>query len=147
MIYKGKQIDDRIYVSREEKLSELCSNCEEFDVSEIDRWMKAVIQKSKELKQKGVAFKDVQLQISADGWHYNPNGADDESYMNISITWMEMETDTERESRIEKKKKWIDQEIETEKRAAEAKDAAQKREIENAIRTLENSGYKVTGKK
>ena len=143
MIYKGKQIDDRIYVSREENLSELCSNCEKFDVSEIDRWMKAVIQKSKELKQKGVAFKDVQLRISADGWHYNPNGADDESYMNIGITWMEMETDTERESRIEKKKRWIDQEIEIEKREAEAKDFAHKLEIEKAIRTLERNGYKV----
>lgn len=143
MIYKGKQIEDRIYVSREENLSELCSNCEEFDISEIDRWKKAVEYKTEELRRKGVAFKDVQLQISADGYHYNPNGADDESYMNINITWMEMETDQERESRIEKEKKWIDQQIETEKRAAEAKDIAQKREIENAIKILERNGYKV----
>ena len=63
--------------------------------------------------------------------------------MNINITWMEMETDTERESRIEKRKKWIDQQVETEKREAESKEMARKREIENAIRTLERNGYKV----
>ena len=143
MIYKGKKIKDREYVGKSQSLASLYDNSQDFTLEDIEGWKELIIKKTEELKSKGVDFKNLTIGITGDGFHYNPNGADDEPYMNIYLQWQEMETDEEREKRIERKKKSIDKDIECEKRNEEAKKLAKQREIERSIETLRQAGYRV----
>lgn len=143
MEYKGKEIEDHDYVGKSQSLANLYGNSNDFTLEEIEAWEKLIIKKKKELKSNGVDFKDVTIGIIGDGFHYNPNGADDEPYMDIYLQWRELETDEEREKRIERKKKWIDEDIEREKRKEEAKKLAEQKEIERSIETLRKAGYQV----
>ena len=143
MEYKGKEIEDHDYVGKSQSLANLYGNSNDFTLEEIEAWKEAIIKKTEELKSKGVDFKDVTIGIIGDGFHYNPNGADDEPYMDIYLQWRELETDEEREKRIERKKKWIDEDIEREKRKEEAKKLAEQKEIERSIETLRKAGYQV----
>ena len=143
MIYKGRQIEDHSYVGKSQVIESLFENSQDFTLEDIEAWKEAIIKKTEELKSNGVDFKDVTIGIIGDGFHYNPNGADDEPYMDIYLQWRELETDEEREKRIERKKKWIDEDIEREKRREEAKKLAERKEIERSIETLRKAGYKV----
>ena len=143
MIYKGKEIEDHEYVGKSQMLESLDENSHDFTLEDIERWKKHIIKKTEELKSKGVDFKDVTIGIIGDGFHYNPNSADVEAYMEICLQWKELETDEERKKRIERKKKSIDDEIEYEKRKEEAKKLAEQKEIERSIETLRRAGYQV----
>lgn len=143
MIYKGKEIEDHEYVGKSQMLESLDENSHDFTLEDIEEWKEHIIKKTEELKSKGVDFKDVTIGIIGDGFHYNPNGADDEAYMEIYLQWKELETDEEREKRIERKKKSIDNDIEREKRKEEAKKLAEKEEIARSIETLRRAGYNV----
>lgn len=143
MIYKGKEIKDREYVGKSQEVASLYDNSQDFTLEDIEGWKELIIKKTEELKSKGIDFKDVTIGITGDGFHYNPNGADDEPYMNIYLQWLELETDEEREKRIGQKKKWIDEDIEREKRKEEAKKMAEKEEIERSIKILRRAGYNV----
>ena len=143
MEYKGKEIEDHDYVGKSQSLANLYGNSNDFTLEEIEAWKEAIIKKTEELKSKGVDFKDVTIGIIGDGFHYNPNGADDEPYMDIYLQWRELETDEERDKRIERKKKWIDEDIEREKRKEEARKLAEQKEIERSIETLRKAGYQV----
>lgn len=143
MIYKGKEIKDREYVGKSQEVASMCDNSQDFTLEDIEGWKELIIKKTEELKSKGIDFKDVTIGIIGDGFHYNPNGADDEPYMDIYLQWKEMETDEEREKRIGQKKKWIDEDIEREKRREEAKKLAEKEEVERCIKTLRRAGYNV----
>jgi len=143
MIYKGKEIEDHCYVCKSQMIESLDENCQDFNLDDIEAWKELIIKKTDELKSKGVDFKDVTIGIIGDGFHYNPNGADDEPYMDIYLQWKELETDEDREKRIEQKKKWIDEDIEREKRKEESKKLAEQKEIERSIETLRKAGYKV----
>lgn len=143
MIYKGKEIEDREYVGKSQMLESLDGNSHDFTLEDIEKWKEHIIKKTEELTSKGVDFKDVTIGIIGDGFYYNPNGADDEPYMDIYVQWWELETDYEREKRIERKKKSIDEDIEHEKRKEEAKKLAEKEEIARSIETLRRAGYQV----
>ena len=143
MIYKGKEIEDHCYVCKSQVIESLYENSQDFTLDDIEAWKELIIKKTEELKSKGVDFKNVTIGIIGDGFHYNPNGADDEPYMDIHLQWQELETDEDREKRIEQKKKWIDEDIESEKRREEAKKLAEQKEIERSIETLRKAGYKV----
>lgn len=143
MIYKGRVIEDRAYVGKSQSLASMYDNSQDFTLEDIEGWRELIIKKTEELKSKGIDFKDVTIGITGDGFHYNPNGADDDPYMDIYLQWQEMETDEEREKRIERKKKSIDEDIEREKRKEEAKKLAEKEEIERSIETLRRAGYNV----
>lgn len=143
MEYKGRQIEDHCYVGKSQVLASLDENSQDFTLDDIEAWKEAIIKKTEELKSKGVDFKDVTIGIIGDGFHYNPNGADDEPYMDIHLQWQVLETDEEREKRIEQKKKWIDEDIEREKRKEEAKKLAEQMEIARSIETLRRAGYNV----
>ena len=143
MIYKGKEIEDHCYEWKNQVIENWYNNSQRFTLEEIEAWKELIIKKTEELKSKGVDFKDVTIGIIGDGFHYNPNGADDDPYMEIYLEWQELETDDEREKRIERKKKWIDEEIEREKRMEEAKKLAEQKEIERSIERLRNAGYQV----
>ena len=143
MIYKGRVIEDREYVGKSQSLANLYGNIQDFTIEDIEGWKEAIVKKTEELKSKGVDFKDVTIGIIGDGFHYNPDGADTEPYMDIYIQWQELETDYEREKRIEREKKSIDEDIELEKRREEVKKLAEQQEIERSIKTLRRAGYKV----
>lgn len=143
MEYKGKQIEDRDYVGKSQVIESLSENSQDFTLEVIKAWEELIIKKKTELKSNGVDFKDVTIGIIGDGFHYNPNGADDEPYMNVYLQWQELETDEEREKRIERTKKRIDEDIECEKRKEEAKKLAEQKEIERSIERLRNAGYQV----
>lgn len=143
MIYKGKEIEDRCYVGNSQMLESLDDNSHDFTLEDIEGWKEHIIKKTEELKSNGVDFKDVTIGIIGDGFHYNPNGADDEPHMVIYLQWKELETDEESEKRIERKKKSIDEGIEREKRKEEAKKLAEKEEIARSIETLRRAGYNV----
>lgn len=143
MLYKGKEIEDHCYVWKNQVIESLDENDHNFTLDNIEAWKEAIINKTEELKSNGVDFKNVTIGITGDGFHYNPNGADDEPYMSIYLQWYVLETDEEREKRIEKTKKNIDKDIENEKRREEAKKLAERVEIERAIEKLRNAGYQV----
>lgn len=143
MIYKCRVIEDREYVDKSQLLANMYSNSQDFTLDDIEGWKEHIIKKTEELKSKGVDFKDVTIGIIGDGFQYNPDGADTEPYMDIYIQWQELETDYEREKRIEREKKLIDEDIEREKRMEEAKKLAEKVEIERSIETLRRAGYQV----
>ena len=124
-------------------IESLDDNCQDFTLDDIEAWKELIIKKTEELKSNGVDFKDVTIGIIGDGFHYNPNGADDEPYMDIHLQWQVLETDEEREKRIERKKKSIDEDIECEKRREEARKLAEQMEIERSIATLRRAGYNV----
>lgn len=144
MIYKGKEIEDHCYVGKNQMIESLDENSMSITLENIESWKELIIKKTEELKFKGVDFKNVTIGIIGDGYHYNPNGADNEPYMNIYLVWQESETDEERERRIGLKKKWIDEDIECEKRREEAKKLVEQKEIERSVETLRNAGYQVT---
>lgn len=143
MIYKGKVIEDREYVGKSQVIESLYGNSNDFTLGEIEGWKEAIVRKTEELESKGVDFKDVTIGIIADGFHYNPNGADDEPYMDIQLQWKELETDKEREKRIGRRKKSIDEEIGREKRKEEARKLVEQKEIERSIERLRKAGYNV----
>ena len=124
-------------------IESLDDNCQDFTLDDIEAWKELIIKKTEELKSNGVDFKDVTIGIIGDGFHYNPNGADDEPHMDIHLQWQVLETDEEREKRIERKKKSIDEDIECEKRREEARKLAEQMEIERSIATLRRAGYNV----
>lgn len=143
MIYKGKEIEDHWYMCKSQVIESMYGNSQDFTLDNIEAWKEAIIKKTEELKSKGVDFKDVTIGIMGDSFHYNPSGADDEPYMDIYLQWRELETDEEREKRIERKKKSIDEDIEHEKRMEEAKKLAEQEEIERSIEILRKAGYQV----
>lgn len=143
MIYKGKEIEDHCYECKNQVIESLSENIQNFTLEVIKGWEELIIKKTEELKSKGVDFKDVTIDIIGDGFHYNPNGADDEPYMDIYLQWKELETDYEREKRIEKKKKSIDDEIEDEKKRAEYEKQQKENELWRAIETISRNGYQV----
>ena len=143
MEYKGKEIEDHCYVGKSQVIESLSENSQDFTLEVIKAWEELIIKKKVELKSSGVDFKDATIGIIGDGFHYNPNGADDEPYMNVYLQWQELETDEEREKRIERTKKRIDEDIEYEKRKEEAKKLAEQKEIERSIERLRNAGYQV----
>ena len=144
MIYKGKEIEDYHYVWKNQVIESLDENDHNFTLDNIEAWKELIIKKTEELESNGVHFKNIAIGIMAEGYHYNPNGTDDDPYMDISLQWQELETDEEREKRIEKTKKYIDKDIENEKRREEAKKLAEQIEIERAIEKLRNAGYQVS---
>lgn len=143
MIYKGRVIEDREYVGKSQSLASLYDNSQDFTLADIDGWKEAIVKKTEELKSKGVDFKDVKLNIVGDGFHDNPNGADDEPYMNIHLQWQELETDEEREKRIEKAKKKIDSDLKYEIEREMWKKRMEEREVQEAIDRVQRAGYKV----
>lgn len=143
MIYKGKEIEDHCYEWKNQVIENWYNNSQRFTIEEIEAWKELIIKKTEELKSKGVDFKDVTIGIIGDGFHYNPNGADDEPYIEIYLEWQELETDDEREKRIEKAKKKIDSDLKYEIEREMWKKCLEEREVQEAIDRVQRAGYKV----
>jgi hypothetical protein len=55
-----------------------------------------------------------------------------------------METDEESDERMLREMSWIDRKVEDEERQRNAKELAEKVEVERAMKVLEKNGYKVS---
>lgn len=143
MEYKGKHIEDKCYKFKYNKIEEHDCNSMEFTAEDLDRWKEILAAKEKELTEAGADFKNVRLLIQGDGFHYNPNGADDDAYMEIHLQWKEAETEEEKLHRIEKSKRKIDEEIATEEAHKKYLEEKKQMEMDKAIRLLRANGYNV----
>lgn len=143
MEYKGRQIEDHCYVVKSIQIKCYDENEVNFTIEDLEKWKKAVEDKTAELKGKGVDFKDVCLNIYSDGYHCNDNGPDDDPFMEISVSWLEMETEEQREKRIEKAKKKIDSDLKYEIENEMWRKRMEEREVQEAIDRVQRAGYKV----
>lgn len=131
MFYKGKEIEDHCYVSKSEMISGLHGDDQNFGLDEIEAWKELIIKKTEELKSSGVDFKNVKINIVGDCYRY----------IQISIKWDEMETDEEREIRINKHKARIDEQIVDEQRKREGIEEEKNLELERALEVIKRHGY------
>ncbi len=133
MFYKGKEIEDHCYVGKSQVIESLFENSQDFTLDDIEVWKETIIKKTEELKSSGVDFKNVKINIVGDRYRY----------IQISIKWDEMETDEEREKRIEKAKKKIDSDLKYEIEREMWKKRMEEREVQEAIDRVQRAGYKV----
>ena len=143
MEYKGRQIEDKCYKFKYEQIEEYDCNSMEFTAEDLNRWKKILAAKEKELTETSTDFRDVRLSIIADGFHYNPNGVDDEEYMKIKLQWQEAETEEEKLHRIEKSKRKIDEDIAAEEATKKYLKEKKQKELDRAIGLLRANGYNV----
>lgn len=146
MKYKGQHIDDTKDVKRYERVDKFTydySNGIELGIEELDELKEIIRKKESELKEKGVRFSDVKIEMLGIDAQYNPNGADQDSEFITDISWMEEENEEEKEKRIRWEKERIDMVIE-DRIASEARAERVRREmlemLAAAVRTIEENG-------
>ena len=143
MNYRGQHIDDTKDVKRYERLDKFTydySNGIELGIEELDELKEIIRKKEFELKEKGVRFSDVKIEMLGIDAQYNPNGADQDSEFITDISWMEEENEEEKEKRIQWEKERIDMVIE-DKIADEARTERIRREmLAAAVKTIEENG-------
>jgi hypothetical protein len=143
MEYRGQHIDDTKDVKRYERLDKFTydySNGIELGIEELDELKEIIRKKESELKEKGVRFSDVKIEMLGIDAQYNPNGADQDSEFITDISWMEEENEEEKEKRIRWEKERIDMVIE-DRIASEARAERVRREmLAAAVRTIEENG-------
>jgi hypothetical protein len=143
MKYKGQHINDTEDVKRYEKVDKFTydySNGIELGIEELDELKEIIRKKESELKEKGVRFSDVKIEMLGIDAQYNPNGADQDSEFITDISWMEEENEEEKEKRIRWEKERIDMVIE-DRIASEARAERVRREmLAAAVRTIEENG-------
>jgi len=145
MIYKGKEIKEKEYVLvEEEPFLEYSSNYVEFDLEDLEDLCEKYKAKEKELKDSGLDFKDLTIEFWARDYEYNPNGADWDDEAKLYFTYKRLETDEESDERMLREMSWIDRKVEDEERQRNAKELAEKVEVERAMKVLEKNGYKVS---
>lgn len=143
MEYKGKHINDTSDIKRYEKVDKFTndySNEIELGIEELDELKNLIRKKESELKEKGVRFSGVKIEMIGNDERYNPNGRDDPAEFITHLSWMEEENEEEKEKRIKWEKNHIDKVIE-DQIASEARTERIRREIlAAAIKTIEENG-------
>lgn len=140
MIYKGQEIQDKVFKERTEEYKHLYDNDFYLDLEDLNELREALAAKAIELTQKGIDFKDLDLNFYATEFHENDNGPDDSSDCIISFSYMTLETDEESKARIEREKHWIDEKLKKEERKREAEKLTKEIEIRKAKETLQKYG-------
>lgn len=149
MNYRGYNIDDRTDVYKSTRLPKHCSDCSNIislTSGDLRNLLNTVKRKEKELKAIGRPHNDICVTIvmTGESEQYNPNGADWEPTFETELSWSEPETKEEAEKRIEKTKRRIDEGIEIERQKREDKENQKKKALEQAIKLVEQSGFKVS---
>jgi hypothetical protein len=143
MKYKGQHINDTEDVKRYEKVDKFTydySNGIELGIEELDELKEIIRKKESELKEKGVRFSDVKIEMLGRDEQYNPNGADQKPEFITELSWMEEESAEEKERRVQWEKERIDMVIE-DRIASEARAERVRREmLAAAVRTIEENG-------
>ena len=150
MNYKGHNIEETRNEMRNEKVDKFTfnySNEIELGIEELDELKEIIRKKEAELKEKGIKFSDVKIEMRGCAEQYNPNGADYPAEFITELSWMEEESQEEKEKRIQREKERIDMVIE-DRIASEAREERIRRaSLEAAIRIIEENGGTVTNLK
>ena len=147
MIYKGHKIEEKEYKTVEEEdnpIREYSTNFAEFGLEDLEELAAEYKKKEEELKNADIDFKDLKLVFWAQDYDYNPNGPDTDEEAKIYFSYKRMETDEESDERMLREMSWIDRKVEDEERQRNAKELAEKVEVERAMKVLEKNGYKVS---
>lgn len=143
MEYRGQHIDDTKDVKRYERLDKFTydySNGIELGIEELDELKEIIRKKESELKEKGVRFSDVKIEMLGIDAQYNPNGADQDSEFITDISWMEEENEEEKEKRIRWEKERIDMDIADEERIERIRQRIRREALVAAVKTIEENG-------
>lgn len=143
MKYRGHDIEETRNVMRYERVDKFTydySNEIHLDVEELDDLKDLIRKKEAELKEKGVRFSDVKIEMMGSAEEYNPNGADYPAEFTTNLSWIEEETEEEKEKRIEQDKKHIDMVIEDEIRRKEWEERNRRASLEAAIKVIKENG-------
>jgi hypothetical protein len=121
MEYKGQHINDTEDVNRYEKVDKFTkdfSNEIELGIEELDELKDLIRKKESELKEKGVKFSDVKIEMSGYDARY-----EDPSEFITNLSWKEEENKEEKEKRIqlEKQRIYREERVRMEKLAAAVK--------------------------
>ena len=143
MNYKGHNIEETMNVMRYEKVDKFTyedSNEIELGIEELDELKEIIRKKETELKEKGVGFSNVKIEMTGSAEQYNPNGADFSAEFITTLSWMEEESQEEKEKRIWWEKERIDMVKALEERNRRAS-------LKAAIKVIEENGGTVTNLK
>ncbi len=143
MEYKGRHIDDTRDVKRYEKLDKFTydySNDIELGIEELDELKEIIRKKEVELKEKGVKFSDVKIEMMGKDEWYNPNGADTPAEFITELSWMEEENKEEKEKRVQSEKQRIDWLIEDEITTKARSERIRREMLAAAVKTIEENG-------
>lgn len=144
MIYKGKEIKDRVEILVEEQpFIDYGFNYVEFTLEDLEDLARYYREKEQSLKEEGIEFRDLTLNFHGTSYYSNPNGPDEDSNMEIYFSYYRTETEEEHDDRILREMEWIDSQIENKERAKNASELVKKVEIEKAKKLLEENGYSV----
>ena len=144
MIYKGKEIEDhKDVLVEEEPFIDYGYNYVEFTLEDLEDLARDYREKEKSLKENGVEFRDLTLNLHGTSYYSNPNGPDEDANMEILFSYYRPETEEEHDDRILRKMQYIDKEIENKEREKNASELVKRVEIEKAKKLLEENGYSV----
>jgi len=149
MNYKGHNIEETRNEMRNEKVDKFTYDYNEIElgIEELDELKEIIRKKEAELKEKGIKFSDVKIKMSGCAEQYNPNGADYPAEFITELSWMEEESQEEKEKRIQWEKERIDMIIE-DRIASEAREERIRRaSLKAAIKVIEENGGTVTNLK
>lgn len=98
------------------------------------------MKKEADLKERGVGFSDVNIEMRGIDEQYNPNGPDYEAEFITELYWIEEENEEEKEKRIQRDKKHIDVIIEDEIRRKAWDEQTRRASLEAAIKVIKENG-------
>lgn len=148
MKYRGYDIEETRNVMRYEKVAKftydysnkIYSNKIELGIEELDELKETIRKKEAELKEKGVRFSDVKIEMTGSAEQYNPNGADFPAEFTTELSWMEEENEEEKERRIQCEKDIIDMTIEARIASEAMEEQIRRASLEAAIKVIEENG-------
>lgn len=143
MKYRGYDIEETRNEMRYEKVDKFTSNYYneiELGIEELDEMKDLIRKKEAELKEKGIKYSDVKINMLGRDEQYNPNGADYPAEFITELSWMEEENEEEKEKRIHREKERIDKLIEDEAATKEREERIRRATLEAAIKVIEENG-------
>lgn len=142
MEYKGQYIEDKVYNRHECLLKTLDYNDQVFTKDNLLEWCRAIEEKEIELQNNKIDYNEVVLDIYAQE-EWDTDYKQSEACMDISLRWGEAETEQEKQLRVKKEIRRIEEAIERKCKLEKAQKLVNKTKIEQAMKILQENGYTV----
>lgn len=146
MLYRGEYIEDNAEVMVEDHYKDMGSNDFELYKEDLEDLIKAFEEKQNELAKAGLDPEKLKMNFYAnesyDGDYYQCDAE-----CEISFHYYRPETQEEKEERIKKAKKRINEKIADEERKAEISRKDKERELQKAMEILKKNGFNVVSDK
>lgn len=143
MIYRGEYIKDNVEVMVEDHYKDMGSNEFELSKEDLEELIKAYEEKQDELAKAGLDPEGLKMNFYAnesyDGDYYQCDAE-----CEISFHYYRPETEEEKEDRVKKEKRYIDERIAEAERQAEISKKDKERELQQAMKILEKNGFKIS---